>query len=210
MTYPVVRKMADDLIYRALFVGIFALFSGVRVYYRFVKLRKDQRNQEEPEAERKSFGRAESAIAIFILGYFVSTILYLIGIPWIDWSQIPSYPIWLRLLGILLALPMIPLLAWIHRILGRQYSPCLQIKNGHQLIRTGPYARIRHPMYTVLNFFSVGLALLTGNLLVVAFSLMLAFSFPWVAKKEEQMMIETFGDEYLEYMTRTGRFFPKI
>jgi len=65
-------------------------------------------------------------------------------------------------------------------------------------------------MYTVLNFFSVGLALLTGNLLVVAFSLMLAFSFPWVAKKEEQMMIETFGDEYLEYMTRTGRFFPKI
>lgn len=210
MTYPVVRKMADDLIYRALFVGIFALFSGVRVYYRFVKLRKDQRNQEEPEAERKSFGRAESAIAIFILGYFVSTILYLIGIPWIDWSQIPSYPIWLRLLGILLALPMIPLLAWIHRILGRQYSPCLQIKNGHQLIRTGPYARIRHPMYTVLNFFSVGLALLTGNLLVVAFSLMLAFSFPWVAKKEEQMMIETFGDEYREYMTRTGRFFPKI
>jgi protein-S-isoprenylcysteine O-methyltransferase Ste14 len=160
--------MADDLIYRALFVGIFALFSGVRVYYRFVKLRKDQRNQEEPEAERKSFGRAESAIVIFILGYLVSTILYLLGIP------------------------------------------CLQIKNGHQLIRTGPYARIRHPMYTVLNFFSVGLALLTGNLLVVTFSLMLAFSFPWVAKKEEQMMIETFGDEYLEYMTRTGRFFPKI
>ena len=65
-------------------------------------------------------------------------------------------------------------------------------------------------MYTVLNFFSVGLALLTGNLLVVTFSLMLMFSFTWVAKKEEQMMIETFGDEYREYMTRTGRFFPKI
>ena len=60
--------MADDLVYRALFVGIYALFFGVRGYYRFVKLRKDQRDQEESEAERKSFGRAESAIVIFILG----------------------------------------------------------------------------------------------------------------------------------------------
>ncbi|MGY5861223.1 MAG: isoprenylcysteine carboxylmethyltransferase family protein [Candidatus Thorarchaeota archaeon] len=202
--------MADDLIYRALFVGIYALFFGVRGYYRFVKPKRNQTDQDESEPERKKFGIAESAISIFILGFLFSTILYIIGSPWIDWPQIPSYSIWLRLLGILLALASIPLLAWIHRTLDRQYSACLQIKSGHQLISTGPYARVRHPMYTVFSLFSVGIALLTGNLLIITFSLMLMFSFPWIAKKEEQMMIETFGDEYREYMTRTGRFFPKI
>lgn len=94
-------ETTDDLVYRALFVGIYVLFFGVRGYYRFVKPRKDQTDQEESEAERKSSGRVESAIAIIVLGFFLSIILYLIGIPWMDWSQIPTYPIWLRLLGIL-------------------------------------------------------------------------------------------------------------
>jgi protein-S-isoprenylcysteine O-methyltransferase Ste14 len=199
--------MADALFYRILFVALYALFFSVRGYYRFMKPRK-----AEPDVvdDRKKFGIAEGVMSFGILAYFGSIILYLIGFEWMSWSQIPSYPDFLRWLGVALALLSIPLLGWIHLILDRQYSPCLQIKESHTLITEGPYARVRHPMYTVLNIFSFGISLLTANFLIIGFATLVLSPFPFVAKKEEQMLLETFGEEYEAYMKQTGRFFPKF
>ena len=199
--------MADETFYRILFIALFALFFSVRGYHRFVKPR-----QSEPEVveERKSFGKAEAVISFAILGYFASLILYMLNLSWFAWSQILIYPEFMRWLGVVIVLINIPLLGWIHRTLDRQYSACLQIKESHSLITEGPYSRIRHPMYTVLNGFSFGISLVTANFLVICFAILVIIPFPFVARKEEQMMIETFGDEYQEYMKRTGRFFPRI
>ena len=200
--------MADEMLYQILFVAIYAMFFSVRVYYRFAKPRRT-----EPETgieERKAFGKAEAIISIAILGYFGSIILYMLNLSWFVWSQIPSYPEFVRWFGVVLVLPNIPLLAWIHRTLDRQYSPCLQIKESHSLITDGPYARVRHPMYTVFIVFSFGMSLLTANFLIIAFAILLMIPFPFVAQKEEQMMLDTFGDEYSEYMKRTGRFLPQM
>jgi protein-S-isoprenylcysteine O-methyltransferase Ste14 len=112
--------------------------------------------------------------------------------------------------GSLLVLVAIPLLTWVHRELDRQYSAILEIKKNHKLITTGPYEKVRHPMYTVLAMFSVGMALVTANLLIILFGVLLMMGFPFWARIEEKKMIETFGDEYIEYMKRTGRFFPPI
>ncbi|MHA2360883.1 MAG: methyltransferase family protein, partial [Candidatus Thorarchaeota archaeon] len=54
------------------------------------------------------------------------------------------------------------------------------------------------------------MSLVTANMLVILFAVLLTVAFPWWIRVEEQMMIETFGDEYIEYMDRTGRFFPKL
>ena len=78
------------------------------------------------------------------------------------------------------------------------------------MITEGPYARVRHPMYTVLNMFSFGISLLTANLLIIGFATLVLLPFPLVAKKEEQMLLQTFGEEYAKYMEKTGRFFPKL
>jgi len=102
------------------------------------------------------------------------------------------------------------LVAWIHRELGRQYSAELAIQKEHALVTTGPYARTRHPMYTVLNMFSLSMALTTSNLFVLIFAALVVVPFPWIARAEEEMLIETFGEDYREYMERTGRFFPRI
>ena len=134
----------------------------------------------------------------------------MLNLSWFAWFQIPTYPEYVRWVGVVLALVNIPLLGWIHQTLDRQYSPCLQIKESHSLITTGPYARVRHPMYTVLIAFSFGISLLTANFLIIGFAILLMIPFPFVARKEEQMMIETFGDEYSEYMKRTGRFLPRM
>lgn len=199
--------MVNATFYRILFVALYALFFVVRGYYRFAKPKRD-----EPAAvqERKAFGKAEVVVSIAVLGYFVSIILYLLNPPWFAWSQIPDYPEFAHWIGFLLGLVSIPFLWWIHKTLDRQYSPCLQIKESHLLITDGPYANVRHPMYTVLSAFSFGVSLLTANLLVIGFAVLLIIPFPFIARKEEQMLLETFGEEYSEYMKRTGRFFPRL
>lgn len=200
--------MADEVFYQILFVILFAMFFGVRGYYRFVKPKLAE--SETSVVERKEFGKAEAVISFAILGYFGSIILYMLNLSWFAWSQILIYPETVRWFGVVLALTNIPLLGWIHRTLDRQYSACLQIKESHSMITQGPYARVRHPMYTVLNGFSFGISLLTANFLIIGFAILLMLPFPFLVQKEEQMMIESFGDEYSEYMKRTGRFFPQI
>lgn len=199
--------MADETIYRILFVALYALFFGVRGYYRFAKPKREEHAEVK---ERKPFGKAEAVVSIAILGYFVSIVLYLLNPLWFAWSQIPNYPEYAHWIGLLLALVSIPFLWWIHKTLDRQYSPCLQVKASHLLITDGPYASVRHPMYTVLNAFSFGVSLLTANLLIIGFAVLLIIPFPFIARKEEQMLLETFGEEYSEYMKRTGRFFPRF
>ena len=199
--------MADETFYRILFVALYALFFSVRGYYRFAKPKREEPAEVK---ERKPFGKAEAVVSIAILGYFVSIALYVLNQPWFAWSQIPDYPEFARWIGFLLALASIPFLWWIHKTLDRQYSPCLQIKKSHLLIANGPYASVRHPMYTVLNAFSFGVSLLTANMPIIGFALLLIIPFPFIARKEEQMLLETFGEEYSEYMKRTGRFFPRL
>ena len=199
--------MADETFYRILFIALYALFFSVRGYYRFVK---PKRVEPQRVDERKEFGKAEAVISFAILGYFASIILYMLNQPWFAWTQIPFYPEFVRWIGILIALVTIPFLGWIHRTLDRQYSACLQIIESHSLITSGPYAKVRHPMYTVLNAFAFGVSLLTANFLVIGFAILLVIPFPFVARKEEVMLLDTFGEEYSEYMKRTGRFFPRI
>ena len=199
--------MADEAFYRILLVVLFALFVSVRGYYRFVK---PKHTEPETVEERKTFGKAEAVISFAILGYFGSLILYMLNVVWFTWTQILNYPDFVRWFGVILALANIPLLAWIHRTLDRQYSACLQIKESHSLITDGPYSRVRHPMYTVLNGFSFGVSLLTANFLIIGFAVLLIVSFPFVVRKEEQMMLDTFDGEYEEYMKQTSRFFPKL
>jgi len=206
--YVLVKIIMEEFFYRILFVALYAVFFSVRGYYRFVRPKR-----VEPETivtERKEFGIAEKTLSVAILGYFGAIILYLLNIPWLALIQIQMYPELVRWIGVALALASVPLLGWIHKILDRQYSPCLQIKKSHSLITEGPYSRVRHPMYTVLSMFAFGSALVTANYLIIGFAILLIIPFPYVAKKEEKMLLDTFGDEYSEYIKRTGRFFPRI
>ncbi|MFX1484009.1 MAG: isoprenylcysteine carboxylmethyltransferase family protein [Promethearchaeota archaeon] len=199
--------MAEETFYMILFVVLYAMFLGVRGYYRFLKPKREGPAEVE---ERKAFGKAEAVISFAVLGYLTSIVLYLLNQPWFEWTHIPNFPQLARWAGFLLALASIPFLWWIHKTLDRQYSPCLQIKESHSLITTGPYASVRHPMYTVFNTFSIGVSLLTANLLILSFAILLVITFPFIAQKEEQMLLEKFGEEYSEYMKRTGRFLPRL
>jgi len=195
--------MDEDLLFRLFFIAIYAVFFGVRIRYRVESARR------EPERRQRLGNWASRILVIAILGYFASIALYLLDAQWASWARL-ALPSWLRWLGAAGAAASVFLVAWAHRTLGRQYAAEFAIQKEHVLITTGPYARTRHPMYTGLNMFSISLAVMSSNLLLIFFAVLVAVPFPWIAEEEERMLLETFGEEYREYMRRTGRFFPKI
>ncbi|MHA2337938.1 MAG: methyltransferase family protein, partial [Candidatus Hodarchaeales archaeon] len=93
---------------------------------------------------------------------------------------------------------------------GQQYSAKLEIQEEHQLIKVGPYHRVRHPMYTTFNLFSLSVSIISANLLIIFFAVSITIPFYWISKTEEEMLIEQFKDDYLQYMKITGRFLPRF
>src|SRR5262245_3137618 len=98
-----------------------------------------------------------------------------------------------------------------HADLGQNWSVSLEIREGHQLVTRGVYRHIRHPMYASIWLwaFAQGMLLqnwLAGWLVAPVFAVIYSLRTP----REEQMMCDTFGDQYRDYMRRTGRLFPRI
>jgi len=95
--------------------------------------------------------------------------------------------------------------------LGRNFSGHLEIRHAHQLITRGIYKSIRHPMYLGFALWAIAQALLLPNWIagpaglvgwLVLFSVRVA--------REEDMMIQEFGDEYRAYAKRTARLLPHL
>ena len=74
---------------------------------------------------------------------------------------------------------------------------------------TGPYARVRHPLYTAMFGLGAGFALLTANWVFALMAAVVVAGLMARVGKEERMMIAQLGSEYTEYMRRTGRFLPR-
>jgi len=98
-----------------------------------------------------------------------------------------------------------------HADLGQNWSVTLEVRKQHQLITSGVYRRIRHPMYAAIFLWCIAQALLLPNWLA-GWSSLATFSLMYFlrTRREEQMMCEFFGDEYRAYMNQTGRLFPRF
>jgi protein-S-isoprenylcysteine O-methyltransferase Ste14 len=99
---------------------------------------------------------------------------------------------------------------WARTHLGRNWSGTVTVKQEHELIRGGPYAYVRHPIYTGLLFALIGTAIVRGEWRGVL-AVLIAFAALWrKLRLEERWMIETFGDEYRRYRERTAALIPFI
>lgn len=81
----------------------------------------------------------------------------------------------------------------------------------HTLINKGPYSMVRHPLYMFSFIGTIGVGLLTENLLILSVLLLLfAGYYPLVILAEEEKLLKKHGDEYVRYMKRVPRFIPKL
>lgn len=142
----------------------------------------------------------------------VALVLPLIAIysPWLRFADYPL-PSVLRLLGAIIFIPGLLLLWRSHADLADNFTPSLFIQRDHQLVTSGVYKYIRHPMYLSFWCWAVGQALLIDNWIAGPLGL-LAFIPIYIQRvgREEAQLLTRFGDAYREYQRRTGAMFPRL
>jgi protein-S-isoprenylcysteine O-methyltransferase Ste14 len=197
--------MHTELAFRLALALLLVSFVAHRGYY--------NRKLPPPEQETVDKLRAGPASilagAIFLLA-LASALVYLLYPGLISWASLPL-PAWLRWLGVGLAGAGFALLQWSHLALGRNWSDQPRITRGQQLVQTGPYRWIRHPMYTSFLLILGSTLLITANWLAGGL---------WIAatgldaahriRYEERAMRLRFGEAYRDYQRRTGRLTPRL
>lgn len=194
--------MKDDLIFRFI---IMALFVGAR-YVRW-HARHDI-NWKVSWPTMKKHPR-DTAVLIALSLFWLSAACIYLAVPQLVSRFAVPIPGWIRWCAVAVALSALGLLYWSDRCLGKNLSVTLRIRKGHTLVTQGPYGRIRHPIYTATLIYSAALATITANYVLGAmFFLPMAALVAQRLGREEQMMLDEFGDEYRAYMERTGRLLP--
>ena len=116
---------------------------------------------------------------------------------------IQAISLMLTVLGLVLAI-------WARVTLGKNWSVTVTFKENHELIVQGPYAFVRHPIYTGILFMFLGTALAVGTVGGLL-SVPILFVSYWIKyRKEEAFMIEHFGEQYREYMRRVRAIIPFV
>jgi len=169
-----------------------------------------ERKAKKIGVSKSLFDRRESGLlAVALLGLFVIPAIYVLtGFPAsFDRPFVPAIA-WLGALTTVAAL-------WVfrrsHVDLGRNWSISLEVREQHVLVKTGIYQFVRHPMYS--SFFLLGLAqalLLPNWFAGLAGIAGAGILFVFRVRREEQMMLESFGDDYRSYIAHTKRIVPWV
>lgn len=191
----------------------FWMLVGLMCLVRVILAALVHRAGERLGADSAAIAREGKAMYIFrwVAFFFLIAILVLTAIdpPFLKWLNIPL-PDWLHWAGFGLGLLGVALLAWAQATLGRLWSAQLQLREEHRLITSGPYRRMRHPLYSGLFAYVAGIAFVSANWMYAVMALLVIFGMSFRTPREEQLMIDKYGDEYRQYMQRTWRFFPKL
>ncbi len=117
---------------------------------------------------------------------------------------------WLLWISLAAVIAGIGLTFWARFVLGSNWSARIVIKQDHELIRSGPYTRIRHPIYTGILLVLLGVLAATCRWSgIVGF--ILVFTALWIkAHAEERLLAPIFGNAFVEHLRRTGLFLPRF
>jgi protein-S-isoprenylcysteine O-methyltransferase Ste14 len=99
---------------------------------------------------------------------------------------------------------------WARVYLGRNWSATVTVKEDHELIRGGPYALVRHPIYSGLLLAFIGSAIARAEWRGVVAVLIVLVALWRKLRLEERFMSETFGDEYRRYREHTAALIPYL
>ena len=148
-------------------------------------------------------------LGLTFLGVSLLPLLYIFS-PWLNFANY-QLPLYLNILGTVLVIPAALLFYRSHADLGRNWSVSLEIREEHTLVTHGIYKHIRHPMYSALWIASLCQPLLLQNY-IAGLSGMDGFGLLYFFRvaREEQMMEDQFGEDYLDYKKTTYRLIPKL
>jgi protein-S-isoprenylcysteine O-methyltransferase Ste14 len=172
-----------------------------------LRLRPGQRSRKTPVRYSARGAREFILLGASLIGLGIVPCIYLAAhIPrFADYPVVPA----LSYLGIAVDAACLWLFHRTHSDLGHNWSVSLDLRERHTLVTSGVYALVRHPMYTGFWLMALAQVLLLPNWIagpagLVGFGIL----FFGRVRREEEMMISAFGDEYRSYMRRTARVVP--
>jgi protein-S-isoprenylcysteine O-methyltransferase Ste14 len=196
--------MQQESIFRIILPILILAFAIHRGYY----VRKHGR--EENTLKKRQEGLASRISGVLGLVGFLAVLAYSIQPAWLSWASL-RLPNALRWAGVLFALLGFALLQWAQNTLGRNWSDTPRMMKEQALVTGGPYRFIRHPIYTAF-------LLILGSMLLISANWLIGLT--WIGMTglevfsriafEERLMLEYFGDQYREYVKRTGKLTPLL
>lgn len=148
-------------------------------------------------------------IRLFGLVLWLSPLVYLINPRWMAWSRV-SLPDGVRWLGVAIGVLCVAGVYWLFSSIGGGITPTSATREKHTLVTHGPYRWVRHPLYTVGSSLFIAFGLIADSWFIALLGILAFIAMAVRTPREEANLIEKFGDEYREYMKRTGRFLPKL
>jgi protein-S-isoprenylcysteine O-methyltransferase Ste14 len=169
----------------------------------------NEKRKKQKMDERRVTSQERILLGLLFLGMFFVPIIYAAS-RWLDFANY-TLPAWAGWLGVLLITGAVLVFWRGHADLGLNWSPSLEIREKHELVTRGIYRVIRHPMYASQWLWVIAQPLLLQNWIAGFIGLLTFIPFYFLrVKAEEQMMLDSFGTEYREYMKMTGRVLPKL
>ena len=194
--------MSEPLVFRLVFAALFLLMFVVVGTYR----RKAQRGRRIDYS--KEGGALFVALRLGGLALWSYCFLYIAYPTPLVWSFLPL-PNGVRWIGAGVVLVLLPFVVSAQRALGRNVSPTVTTHEDHQLVTSGPYRWVRNPLYVAGALLFTALGLVSASWFLVA-AAAVALALVWLRLPKEEAELEArFGQEYRDYVRRTGRFLPR-
>jgi len=195
----------NENIFRILAALVLFTAIGISSYFR----RKADRESGENVSRSVDGTVMMTLIKLGGLLLWLSPLVYLLKPQWMVWSKV-GLPDWVRWLGAALGLLCVIGIYWLFNSIGSGITPTSATRQQHILVTRGPYRWVRHPLYTIGASLFVAFGMMADNWFIAALGLLTFILMAVRTPNEEANLIAKFGDEYREYMKRTGRFFPKL
>lgn len=176
-----------------------AVWFGYTVYWSAAAGRQVEKRSEEPAASR--------ALHRNLLN--LGLVLLFVSIPGLRWRFLPQAA-WTAPAGLAVMAVATLLHIWARVHLGRNWTSEVAIQQGHQLVTSGPYRLVRHPVYTALIALALGTAIVSGRIVSLLGAVTFAIAYVRKLRLEEQALGAAFGAQWDEYRRRSWALVPLI
>jgi protein-S-isoprenylcysteine O-methyltransferase Ste14 len=193
-----------EYIFRGIFILSGILMFSIRIYYQS-KVLHDWKVVDVQESRIGLLAGGIAALVTIIFG-----LEYILSPGAFAFAYLLLFPVWLRWVGATLLMMGVALLWLSHHHLGISFHSLVVVKE-RSFVDSGPYRWIRHPIYSAYIMNYIGGGLLASNW-VLTFIPVILFGVLVQQRvgREEESLIEQFGDHYHAYIARTGRFLPRV
>jgi protein-S-isoprenylcysteine O-methyltransferase Ste14 len=161
----------------------------------------------KPTERRESISSRLSYTLLVLAGFYL-LFARRVWVPWLNWPILPPAG-WVTALAVGMTCAGLLLAIWARVHLGGNWSGTITMKVGHELIRSGPYRWVRHPIYSGVLLAALGNAVERRQVRSIFALLLIYAGFFRKIRKEEQFMHTRFGAAYDEYRRTTGALIPR-